>query len=159
MQKLGKVLKSNGTDGELVLSLFDTVPEEIDLQEPVFIFHDGLPVPYFIESSRIKGGRFLVHLTGVRSLEDADELAGRDVFADYFEEDAEGSLEGWTVMDEDGHKVGEVTGYEDIPGNLCILVNTVKGEVLLPLHQDLVVSMDPEKKEIKLRIPEGLLEL
>ena len=37
MQKVAKVLKSNGTDGELVLSLFDIVPEDLDLQEPVFI--------------------------------------------------------------------------------------------------------------------------
>ena len=86
MQKVAKVLKSNGTDGELVISLFDIVPEDLDLQEPVFIFHDGLPVPYFILSSRERGGRLLVRLTGVRSLEDADELAGREVFADYFED-------------------------------------------------------------------------
>ncbi|MBQ4183714.1 MAG: hypothetical protein II652_02035 [Bacteroidales bacterium] len=159
MQKVAKVLKSNGTDGELVLSLFDIVPEDLDLQEPVFIFHDGLPVPYFILSSRERGGRLLVRLTGVRSLEDADELVGREVFADYFEEENEQILLGWTVRDENGEPVGQVSGYEDIPGNLCIQVKTAKGEVLLPLHQDLVVQTDWEKGEITLRIPDGLLEL
>ena len=46
MQKIAQVLKSNGTDGELLVSFFDIDPEEIDLQEPVFIYMDGLPVPF-----------------------------------------------------------------------------------------------------------------
>ena len=45
MRRLGKILKSNGTDGEVVLSLFDVDPEEIRPEEPVFIYDDGLPVP------------------------------------------------------------------------------------------------------------------
>lgn len=159
MQSLAKVLKSNGTDGELVIRLFDTVPEELDLQEPVFIFHDGLPVPYFIEQLRVKGGRVLVHLTGVHSLADADELAGMDIFADYLEEEDGASLEGWTVLNGNGETVGMVTDYEDIPGNMCLVVKTPKGEVLLPLHEDLIISTDRDRREIALRIPDGLLEL
>lgn len=159
MQKIAQVLKSNGTDGELLLSLVNVLPEDIDLQEPVFIEMDGLPVPYFIESCTRRGAsRLLVHLTGVRSLEDADELAGKDVFADYFEEDEEEDLVGWTVLDEKGETVGKIADYEDIPGNLCIWVDTpAKGQVLLPLHEDLIVSMDEESAEIRLRIPDGLL--
>ena len=39
MQKIAQVLKSNGTDGELLISFFDIDPEDIDLQEPVFIYN------------------------------------------------------------------------------------------------------------------------
>lgn len=160
MQKIAQVLKSNGTDGELLVSLLGIAPEDIDLQEPVFIEHDGLPVPYFIESATRRGtNRLLVHLTGVRSLEDADELAGRTVYADYFEEEPEESIVGWTIFDEAGNKVGKVADYEDIPGNLCIWVDTEKGQVLLPLHEDLIVSMDPDAAELRLRIPDGIMDL
>ena len=83
MQKIAQVLKSNGTDGELLISFFDIDPEDIDLQEPVFINFDGLPVPFYFESLVRRGvNRALVHLTGVHSLKDADELAGSDIFAD-----------------------------------------------------------------------------
>ena len=69
MQKIAQVLKSNGTDGELLVSFFDIDPEEIDLQEPVFIYMDGLPVPFYFESFVRRGvNRALVHLTGVHSL-------------------------------------------------------------------------------------------
>ena len=159
MLKIAQVLKSNGTDGGLLISFFDVSPEDIDLQEPVFINFDGLPVPFYFESFTRRGlSRAIVHLTGVHNLKDADELAGAAIYADYFEEETDEDLTGWTVLDAQGATVGTVTGYEDIPGNLCIYVQTPGGEVLLPLHQELVISMDPEKRVLTLTIPEGLLD-
>ena len=160
MQRIAQVLKSNGTDGELLVSFFDIDPEEIDLEEPVFIYFDGLPVPFYFDSFTPRGTRrALVRLTGVRSLQDADELSGAAVYADYFEEEEEEDFTGWTVLDAEGHVVGTAQDYEDIPGNTCLWVQTAKGQVLLPLHEDLVVSVDPDRRELSLQIPDGLLEL
>ena len=160
MLQVAKVLKSNGTEGELLISFPEIAPEDIDLQEPVFIYFDGLPVPYYFESFTQRGtSRALVRLTGVRSLKDADELAGREVFADYFEEESEEDLVGWTVLDAaSGAVVGTVSDYEDIPGNLCIWVRRDSGdEVLLPLHEDLIRATDPSARTITLSIPSGLI--
>jgi RimM protein, required for 16S rRNA processing len=161
MLRIAQVLKSNGTEGELLISFFDVAPEDIDLQEPVYIEFDGLPVPFYFESFTQRGNnRALVRLTGVRNLKDADELAGRAIFADYFEENEENSLIGWTVIEEEHIGiVGFVVDYENIPGNPCIWVRRPDGnEVLLPLHEDLVQWMDESSKQISLIIPEGLLE-
>lgn len=158
MLKVAQVLKSNGTDGELLMSFLEIGPEDIDREEPVYIYFDGLPVPFYFESFNQRGtNRALVRLTGVHSLRDADELAGRDVFADYFETEEDEDLTGWKVLSEDGTPIGTITAYEDIPGNLCIYVDTADGERLLPLHDDLVLSMDDTARTITLRIPEGLL--
>ena len=161
MLRIGKVLKSNGTDGGLVLSLFDILPEDIDLQEPVFIEFDGLPVPFYFESFTPKGNnRALVQITGVRNLKDADELTGADVYADYFEEEDEEDFTGWTVCNQDGTNVGEVSDFEDIPGNTCLWVKRPDGtEVLLPFHEDLVIAVDEKKHILTLTIPEGILDL
>ena len=43
LQQVAQVLKSNGTDGELVMSFRDIAPEDINIEEPVFIVFDGLP--------------------------------------------------------------------------------------------------------------------
>ncbi|MBR3405899.1 MAG: PRC-barrel domain-containing protein [Bacteroidales bacterium] len=157
MQRIAQVLKSNGTEGELLISFFDVAPEDIDLQEPVFIEFDGLPVPFYFESFVQRGtSRALVRLTGVHSLKDADELAGASVYADYFEEEEEEDLTGWTVKDAHGTVVGTVTDYEDIPGNTCLWVKRSSGdEVLLPFHEDLIVSL--ADGVLTLQIPEGLL--
>ena len=161
MQRIGQVLKSNGRDGELLVSFSGIAPEDIDLEEPVFIEFDGLPVPFYFESFSQRGNtRALVRLTGVHDLTDADELAGSLLYAeDDLYEDEEEDLTGWTVLDADGKKVGVVSAHEDIPGNPCIWVETGHGECLLPLREELLLDVDEEKQTLRMVIPEGLLDL
>jgi 16S rRNA processing protein RimM len=161
MLRIAQVLKSNGTDGELLISFFDVAPEDIDLQEPVFIEFDGLPVPFYFESFNQRGtNRALVRLTGVRSLKDADELSGAAVYADYFEEEVGDDFTGWTVKTPEGLVIGTVTDYEDIPGNTCLWVRRPDGtEVLLPFHEDLVHSLDEKSETLILSVPDGILDL
>ena len=161
MQRIGQVLKSNGRDGELLVSFIGIDPEDIDLEEPVFIEFDGLPVPFYFESFTQRGSsRALVRLTGVRSLRDAEELAGAAIYVeDDLYEDEEEDLTGWTVLQADGTPAGTVSAHEDIPGNPCIWVETGHGEVLIPLHEELVLEVDEEKQTLRMEIPEGLLDL
>ena len=161
MQRIGQVLKSNGRDGELLVSFSGISPEDIDLEEPVFIEFDGLPVPFYFEAFSQRGNsRALVRLTGVHSLTDADELAGAVLYAeDDLYEDEEEDLTGWTVLDADGTKVGTVSAHEDIPGNPCIWVETGHGECLLPLREELVLDVDETEKTLRMEIPKGLLDL
>jgi len=155
---IGKVLKSNGTKGEVLIGFRDIDLEDISTKEPVYITFDGLPVPFFILSMTPKGSdRALVQLSDVDNLRDAEELVGRIVEADYFEEEEDGediaALVGWTV-----EGLGEITGWLDIPGNPCLEVATPKGgSVLLPFHEDLVRKLDERKRLISMDIPEGLV--
>ena len=48
-------------------------------------------------------------------------------------------------------------GVEDIPGNPCIEVRTKKGQYLLPLNEELILSVNPESEILQMRIPEGLI--
>ena len=161
MQRIGPVLKSNGRDGELLVSFSGIAPEEIDLEEPVFIEFDGLPVPFYFEAFNPRGNaRALVRLTGVHNLTDADELAGAILYSeDDLYDDEDEDLTGWTVLDADGTKVGTVSAHEDIPGNPCIWVETGRGESLLPLREELVLDVDETEKTLRMEIPEGLLDL
>jgi 16S rRNA processing protein RimM len=183
LQQIAQVLKSNGTDGELVLSFRTIAPEDINLEEPVFIVFDGLPVPFYIESFTKRGNsKALIRLTGIKSMEDVDEIAGKAVYILEedapelsIEEDGFAALVGWMlltpeapdqigddnpvgdVMSSNFYEVGEITDFIDIPNNPCIEVETENGAVMLPLHEDLILSIDPEYQEIIMRIPEGLL--
>ncbi len=165
--RVARVLKSNGTEGEVLIGFREISPEDLNQKEPVFITFDGLPVPFFIESFSRKGtSRALVRLTGVKSLEDAEELVGKDIFAKpdgikEYENTGDGltveDLVGWTLLDSDNEKVGEITGYEDIPGNTCLYVDTENGQVMIPLHEDLILSVDEDSESISVCIPEGLI--
>ena len=184
LQQVAQVLKSNGTDGELVMGFREIAPEDINLEEPVFIVFDGLPVPFFIESFTKRGNsKALVHLTGICSMEDVEEITGKAVYVSdeslpemSFEEDGYAALVGWLVLtpcrmtdgelvmlhdgsdtDTELYEVGEITDFMDIPSNPCIEVETENGAVILPLHEDFILSVDPENQEIIMQIPEGLL--
>lgn len=160
--QIAQVLKSNGIEGELVLSFRDIDPEEIDIQEPVFVHFDGLPVPFFIRSFTPRGtNRALVTFNDICSLEDAEEMIGKAVYADEdgYETDEESpeSLVGWLLKDAGGRERGRISGFEDIPGNPCLDVETDDGHSLVPLHEDLVISIDEENQELTMEIPSGLL--
>ena len=170
MQQIAQVLKSNGTDGELVMSFREIAPDDINLQEPVFIVFDGLPVPFYIESFQKRGNtKALVRLTDIRSQEDVDEIAGKAVYLEdgqipemTLEDDGYAALIGWMVLtpakEENAvYEVGEITEFFDIPNNPCIEVETENGAVMIPLHEDFILGLDPENREIMMEIPEGLL--
>ena len=173
LQQIAQVLKSNGTDGELVMGFREIAPEDINLNEPVFIIFDGLPVPFYIESFSKRGNtKALVRLTDICSMEDVEEIAGKPVYIEAdnlpemsLEEDGYAALVGWMVltpenaddMDSDLYEVGEITDFIDIPNNPCIEVETENGAIMIPLHEDLILSLDPEYQEIIMQIPAGLL--
>lgn len=158
--KIGQVLKSNGTDGQVLIGLRDFGTEDISETEPVFIDFDGLPVPFFLSGVSVKSGtRFLARLTDVNSLEDAEELVGKAVYypaAALDSDDGFLDFTGWKLYDS-GVLVGEVLGIEDIPGNPCLEVGTKKGTVLVPLHEDLVTDIDEKKKVLSMSLPTGLI--
>ena len=184
MQQIAQVLKSNGTDGELVLGFREIAPEDINLNEPVFIVFDGLPVPFFINSFVKRGNtKALVHLTDICSMEDVEEIIGKAVYVSKdslpelsLEEDGYAALVGWTVLtpcrivdgvpilinnnateDAELCEVGEIADFMDIPNNPCIEVETENGAVMIPLHEDFILSVDPENQEIIMQIPAGLI--
>ena len=181
LQQIAQVLKSNGTDGELVLGFREIAPEDINLNEPVFIVFDGLPVPFYIESFTKRGNsKALVRLTDICSMEDVEEIAGKAVYIEEsqlpemsIEEDGYAALVGWILLTPAENfqseleelpeeepaliEVGEITDFIDIPNNPCIEVETENGAVMIPLHEDLILSVDPEYQEIIMQIPAGLI--
>lgn len=177
LQQIASVLKSNGTDGELVMGFREIAPEDINLNEPVFIVFDGLPVPFYIESFTKRGNsKALVRLTDITSMEDVEEIAGKAVYIEEgnlpemsLEEDGYAALVGWILLAPSGdfkgeldenteiEEIGEITDFIDIPNNPCIEVETENGAVMIPLHEDFILSIDPEYQEIIMQIPAGLL--
>ena len=87
-------------------------------------------------------------------LKDAEELVGKEILAEGDEEgEDELDFTGWTLLNR-GTPVGEITGMEPIPGNLCLYL----GDRLVPLHEDFVISCDPQARILDLDLPEGLLD-
>ena len=149
-----RILKSYGTDGGVIISA-----PEVDIEErksePAFIEFDGLPVPFFIEEVTPRGGaKYFVKLEDIDTLEQAEELVGKEISFDEEDDDDYEDIVGYTVIDQNGQKIGEIIAFEDIPGNPCI---EIAGGALIPCPDECILDVDQKKKTIKLQIAEGLI--
>ena len=160
LQKIAKVLKSNGTDGELLISFFAMDPEDLEITEPVFILFDGLPVPFFVQSLRRRGqNKALVHLNGIYYLKDCEEVCGKDIYLPADAEAAYGEgdfsfLVGWELRDA-GKSLGRIADFVDIPGNPCLELEDGR---LVPLHEDFITAVDEDSAVVEMELPSGLLD-
>ena len=151
-----KVLKSWGASGQVVLSHPDINPEDLKTQGPVFIEFDGLPVPFFIESLQEKGNRCIVKFEDIDTLPEAEELVGREVTLGTEAEEDEDTLVGLRVRDAKSRRIiGEIVDMSDYGGNLVVTVETDHGDVLLPVHEELIVGIHDDI--LTMDIPAGLV--
>ena len=70
------------------------------------------------------------------------------------------SWEGWSVFDAREGFVGKVLDIEDRPLQPLLIVEREDGgEVLIPLVEDFIVSIDEDASRIDMRLPAGLLDM
>ena len=150
-----RILKSYGTEGGVIISAPEVDVEE-RANEPVFIDFDGLPVPFFIEEVTPRGGaKYFVKLEDIDSIDQAEELVGKEPYFEVDDEDDADDLVGYTLCDQDGKPVGEITAFEEIPGNPCL---EIASGALVPCPDECIVKVDNRKKQIWLEIAAGLLD-
>jgi 16S rRNA processing protein RimM len=69
-------------------------------------------------------------------------------------------LNGYTILSSDEQVIGTVAEIIKNPGQMLLNVATPAGKtILIPLHEDLIVRVDPEKRRIIMELPDGLIDL
>lgn len=165
---VAQIVKSYDVNGEVMIRMTSCILEDYDFKkEPVFIYFDGLPVPFFISSFKTKGTNgALVKFDTINDFSHSEELVKKEVFVDATAVDPD-SIEmdedeamaafliGFKVKDQNNKAVGEISDYFNYPNNPCIELN---GEHLVPFNEDLILKLDAKKRVITMTIPSGLLE-
>lgn len=164
--KIGFLSKPHGTRGELTLAL----SQDIDLENVKYLFleEDGTYIPYFIESQRDKGEDILVKLEDIDNIEQAKALQGFQCYMhnkDCQELTDDGSFmlddligfQAYEVGKE--HEIGTIIDYDNISLQPKFILSTSRGEVLIPIVDDFIQNIDPEKKIIEFSLPQGLLTI
>lgn len=179
---VAQVVKSYNTNGEVVVKLTNDLLEDLERKEPVFIYFDELPVPFFIEKFSTKGNSgAVVKFKSVNDLAHSEELVKRKIYIeassanaealeDLAQEDMGSYLSGFILINENDQTVGRISNYFDYPNNPCIEVILADGvksplsdsdennePVLLPFQEQLIMAFDPQEGVIQMSIPTGLL--
>jgi ribosomal 30S subunit maturation factor RimM len=160
----GEVLKVHGLEGGLVIrfrELFCSLPEVPGF---IFLMIDGLPVPFPVEEAEAFGDcSQLFFFEDVTTRDQALRYRGVEVMLEkkYLPAGAEPSshtLTGYRFRDETSGVTGEITGFQDIPGNPLFEVKTAAGEALVPAAETFFKETDHEKRMVVFVLPEGIFD-
>lgn len=159
----GQIIKTSGFDGTVLVKLQKQFIDNIPEMESVFLEIEGRPVPFFISRSEYQGADILkLAFEGYGSLKKTEEFRGCRVFLTGHSPETEDTsdldvLEGFTLINQEDRTIGKITGMADNAGQLLLTISTEQGEdILIPLHENLVISLDKRRKRLKMDLPEGL---
>ncbi len=169
--RIGRFGKPHGINGEISASVDDNI--DTDALHCIVTEIEGLYVPFFIESLRIKSTEtLLLTIDGIDSDTEARKLTGLPVFAlkrdnPFLDDPHDGEdgmyvadLVGFTVTAPDGRLIAEITGIEDSTENVLFIGETTDGSTMfIPVADEYIESIDTENKTITMDLPEGLESL
>ena len=164
---IGQIAKLHGYKGGVSLFLDVTHPEEYMDMESFFIEIDGILTPFFVESFKLKNKGFAaVKFQGIDSEQEARSLFKKKVFipeTELRELDESNFYDheviGYEVEDVVKGEIGKVTAIADLKQNPLLVIEFKDKEILLPIFEGLIVKVDRKLKRLKVKAPDGLIDL
>jgi 16S rRNA processing protein RimM len=164
---LGTVIKSHGYKGEYLLTLDRDYSQDLTNKEPVFLEIDGILVPFFMTSLKVRNNlTAVVHFNDITTESRTKKIIGAHVFfpsqkitADTEEDNSYEDCIGFSVFDEDKNNLGNVVDIMDIPGNLVFVMQTEDKEVMVPANSHTIIEINTGEQRIVMQLPEGLLDI
>jgi len=163
---IGKITKVNGFEGAVTVKTGRSFTGKIPQAGPVFLEIEGRPVPFFVEHSEmLANDLYRVKFEDYNSAEKVKEFAGCNILVTSTQgtgcrNSSSENLAGFLLESEEGITLGIITEIIENPGQLLLkALDKNDREYLIPLHEDLIVSIDPGSKKIIMTIPEGLIDL
>lgn len=166
--EVGYIQKPHGLKGEVILIFEKEFEETFEDIEFLLVEVDGGLVPFPIQD---EGFRFKTDESAICKFEFVDsiikakELVGCKVYVsdhEVIESEDPGivsTLIGMRAFDEKFGEIGLISRVDDFSGNLVITVDHPRAEIMIPLSDEVITSVDEEKREIHLGCPNGLIEL
>ena len=164
---VGRVARAHGNKGQVIVNPeSDFAHDRFAVGHELIVEQGGRSTTRRITAVRFQGGRPIVALEGVATMNDAEALAGAELKMPasalgalpantFYRHD----LVGCEVKDTSGHAIGRVTDVEGPMDQSRLVVAGAKGELLIPMAEGICVSVDTAAKTIVVNPPDGLFEL
>ena len=161
--KIGKIVNTVGLKGEVKVYNYSDSIEIYETIESIYV-DDRLTV---IENVRAQKNMVILKLEGADDRNAAEALRGKELYIteDDLPELPEGQyyvrdLIGMSVTEEDGNLLGHVTDVLQNTAQDIFEVESENGKkLLIPKVDQFVLDIDAEKREITVRLIEGMLDL
>ena len=163
---LGKITKVFGLKGEVVVCLDTDEPEKYHQMESVFLLIGEEPVPFLVESVKVKNRSQLIVKFRDMDPEEAgsyvdtvlclplSSLPPLEGNKFYYHE-----IIGFQMTDEKAGPIGVCEEVLEYPHQASFRVVSGEREVLVPIVDAFIRQVDRISRTIHLSLPEGLLEI
>lgn len=166
--QIGFTKKTHGIAGELKVFIEEPYEDIFLEKERVFLEIRGNKQPFFVESIR-GAGDLIVKFEDIKVREDALLLQSKPVFlpATEIPEDLDttelepeyAGVTGYLLIDQHAGEIGRITEVLEMPQQEMAVVQYQGREVLIPLNDQFILSVDHAGQKVLVDLPEGLLEL
>ena len=159
---IGKILAPWGIRGKLKVEVVTDFPQRFALYSQIYIKRQ----PMTIDSTEWHKRKAIIKLNSVDSIEQAQRLKGQPVEIHHSQLKSlpEGQyyhfqligLEVWTTQ---GELLGNITEILAAASNDNYVISSAKGEILIPAVEDVIKSIDLDKRRLVIEAIDGLLSL
>ena len=159
--RIGRLGKAHGIKGEITMQVEDDIFDRTDADYLVLKL-DNIMVPFFIEEYYFKTDTTaLIKFEGIDTLERAKEFANIDVYfprniKDNSIDSEEEALSYPMLVGFQVNDIGKIAYIDHQTENIMF---ELEDGTLIPASEDLIEDIDVPNKQIKMTIPEGLLDL
>jgi 16S rRNA processing protein RimM len=159
LSEIGYFSKTHGIKGHLILK--SDIDFDIEDLTSLFVDIAGGRAPYFIAEITEVRGDLRVLLEDIDTVEKARSLVGKKVFinSDFVTEEEGEDLIGYELIEKKLGSLGKITEVNDNGAQILVSIIYKEKEVILPLVEDLIESVDQQEKKIVYNAPEGLIEM
>ncbi|MFY0672160.1 MAG: 16S rRNA processing protein RimM [Bacteroidia bacterium] len=161
---VGIITGNYGVKGQLKVVL-DTDIKNLEKGTWLFLEIQKKPVPFFIEETLGQEKGYVVKLKGIDTPEQGRDYYNQrvGVLNDQIIESESNDLFqliDYMIIDaETNMKIGTIADVYDNSAHFLAKVIVGEAELLIPLHNELIVEINEGNKEITLQLPEGLIDL
>ena len=164
---LGKILRTHGNKGELIVQLDVDEPSDYQNLESVYLDIYGERIPFFLSSVDIlERGTARLVFSDFTDSEIARELIGKEMYLPlanlpklsgnkfYFHE-----VEGFEVVDSKKGVIGKLDCVLDLPRQALFRILRNDAEILIPVADEIILNVDRVQKILYIEAPEGLIDI
>jgi 16S rRNA processing protein RimM len=167
---VARILRPHGRRGEVACEILSDFPQRFNKLKFVELLREGGGASRRVAVrscwlSQSRGGQAIFLFEGSDSINDAEKLVGLQVqiplaqrvklpAGSYYVTD----LAGCEVR-QHGAAIGRVSDVQMTGGTPILVVDSPRGELLIPLAQEICVRVDTAARAIDVVLPEGLLDL
>jgi|TARA_B110000263_G_scaffold48712_1_gene40504 16S rRNA processing protein RimM len=164
--KIGTIITKHGFNGSLILKVSGKYSNNLSIVDFLFIEINKKHIPFKLDSIKtFKNKSYKIKFNEVNDDAYANQLISKSVFIksnDYpdlkKETNIYSAIMNFSAFNNEA-KIGEIININENLPQPVFEINYKSKTVMVPIHEDLIIKIDKENKNIFLRIPDGLLDI